>query len=150
MSSLPKSHFPPLELRNPYVHSRRRNQNEVAEDYVELIDDLMVRKGEARAVDLARFLGVSHVTVSKTVKRLIEAGLAYSEPYRAIFLTSKGRALARQSRERHRIVRDCLIALGVPPKVADIDAEGIEHHASRDTLNAMRAFLEHSPPDELP
>jgi DtxR family manganese transport transcriptional regulator len=131
-----------MPANNAYIHSRHRNQNEVAEDYVELIDDMISAKGEARAVDLAKKLGVSDVTVSKTVKRLIEAGLVHSEPYRAIFLTESGKALAGKIRWRHTIVRDFLIALGVPAKVADIDAEGIEHHASQSTIEAMSAFIE--------
>ena len=126
---------------NAYVHSRNRNSNELAEDYVELIDDLINEKGEARAVDLAQALGVSHVTVSKTIGRLMEAGLVHSRPYRSIFLTSKGRNLATSSRERHRIVTEFLIALGVPRTTAEIDAEGIEHHASKATLQAMKGYL---------
>ena len=126
---------------NAYAQSRHRNRNEVSEDYVELIDDMIARSGEARAVDLARALGVSHVTVSKTVRRLIESGLVLSEPYRSIFLTEKGKSLASKSRERHETVRRCLVAIGVPDGTADIDAEGIEHHASEATLQAMRDFL---------
>ncbi len=127
---------------NAYVNSRHRNQNEIAEDYVELIDDLISEKGEARAVDLAHALGVSHVTVSKTIGRLKQSGLVRSQPYRAIFLTSMGRKLASKSRERHRIVIDFLVALGVPMKTAAIDAEGIEHHASQVTIRAMKRYLE--------
>ena len=130
------------QMPNAYAISRSRNQRELAEDYVELIDDLIKHKGEARAVDLANALGVSHVTVSKTVGRLKEAGLVHSQPYRSIFLTDKGRKLANQSRERHHIVTSFLVEIGVPKKVAIMDAEGIEHHASSATLVAMRNFLQ--------
>lgn len=129
------------QLTNAYVHSRQRNSKELAEDYVELIDELIDEKGEARAVDLAQALGVSHVTVSKTIRRLKEVGLVHSRPYRSIFLTAKGCNLAKKSRERHRIVREFLIALGVPKTTAKIDAEGIEHHASKATIQAMRGYL---------
>jgi len=131
-----------MPTSNAYVNSRHRNQREISEDYVELIDDMIAEKGEARVVDLAHALGVSHVTVSKTIKRLIDVGLVRSEPYRAIFLTQEGRNLARNSRSRHTIVRDFLVALGVPRDVADMDAEGIEHHASHITLEAMSAYIE--------
>ena len=126
---------------NGFVHSRTRNQFELAEDYVEMVDDLIREKGEARTVDLAERLGVSHVTVSKAVGRLRDAGLVSSEPYRSIFLTDTGRQMARRSRERHAVVLDFLIALGVPEDTAALDSEGIEHHVSKATLDAMRAFL---------
>ncbi len=142
MKASTKRKFRKLSSANAYVHSRHRNRSELAEDYVELIDDLIREKGEARAVDIARVLGVSHVTVSKTINRLKDAGLARSEPYRSIFLTEGGRRLASQSRERHRIVTDFLLALGVPRKAANMDAEGIEHHASDATLKAMQRFLD--------
>lgn len=125
-----------------FVRTRRQNQSELAEDYVELIDDLIENKGEARAVEIARAMGVSHVTVSKTIGRLKEAGLVRSEPYRSVFLTREGRSLARKSRERHRIVLEFLVALGVPPEVAAIDAEGLEHHVSKVTLRIMQDFAE--------
>ncbi len=125
-------------------HERTRadHARELAEDYVELIDDLITEKKEARAVDIAKHLGVSHVTVTNTVARLKRDGLVTSEPYRSIFLTSKGRKLAEHARSRHTLVLDFLIALGVPGKDADTDAEGIEHHLSPSTLTAMQKFLE--------
>lgn len=120
---------------------RDAHQTEMAEDYVELIADLIDRKGEARLVDLAGCLGVSKPTVSGAIQRLQREGLVSSEPYRAIFLTEKGWGLAAASRERHRVVRDLLIALGVDAQTADADAEGIEHHVSEATLAAFRRHL---------
>lgn len=120
---------------------RDAHQTELAEDYVELIADLLDEKGEARLVDLSERLGVTKATVNNTIQRLQRDGLVTSEPYRAIFLTDKGRKLATASRERHLIVRDFLVALGVDPETADSDAEGIEHHVSRETLEAFRRHL---------
>ncbi len=120
---------------------RDAHQTEMAEDYVELIADLIDEKGEARVVDLAQRLGVTKPTVNNAIQRLQRDGFVSSAPYRAIFLTDKGRALATTSRERHRIVREFLIALGVDAEMADADAEGIEHHVSGTTLEAFRRFL---------
>lgn len=121
---------------------REAHQIEVAEDYVELIDDLIANTGEARAVDLAARLGVSQATVNKTIKRLAAEGLVASLPYRSIFLTAEGEAMAKASRQRHRIVLDFLLAIGVSRETAEIDAEGVEHHVSRETLAAMQRVVE--------
>lgn len=130
--------------RQAQQHSRirRDHSSEIAEDYVELIAQLIRGHGEARTVDLAKRLGVSHVTVTKTIARLQEAGLVRSEPYRSIFLTDNGTQLARRSEERHRLVVEFLRKLGVNPADAETDAEGIEHHVSEATMQAIRRFVE--------
>ena len=120
---------------------RDAHQTELAEDYVELIADLIEEKGEARLVDLSERLGVTKATVNNTIQRLQRDGFVTSQPYRAIFLTDKRRKLATASRERHHVVRDLLIALGVDAETADADAEGIEHHVSDATLKAFRKHL---------
>jgi DtxR family manganese transport transcriptional regulator len=120
---------------------RDAHSSEIAEDYVELIADLLETTGEVRAVDLAQRFGVTPATVNSTIKRLVRDGLVRSERYRAIFLTEAGRALAEHCRERHRIVRDFLIGLGIDPITAESDAEGIEHHVSDETLAAFIRYL---------
>jgi DtxR family manganese transport transcriptional regulator len=129
------------ERADQFRRVREAHQTEVAEDYVELIADLIEHTGEARLVDLAERLGVTNATVNNTIQRLQRDGLVTSRPYRSIFLTAKGKELAEMASERHRIVRDFLIHLGVDPAVADADAEGIEHHVSDATLNAFRTHL---------
>ena len=120
---------------------RDAHSSEIAEDYVELISDLLETTGDVRAVDLAQRFGVTPATVNNTVKRLVRDGLVRSERYRAIFLTGAGRALAERCRERHRIVRDFLIGLGIDSITAESDAEGIEHHVSDETLAAFIRYL---------
>jgi len=120
---------------------RQAHQREVAEDYVELIADLIDVTGEARAVDLAERLGVTNATVNSALNRLAREGLVTRQRYRSIFLTEAGRQLAEAARERHRLVRDFLVSLGVDRETAEIDAEGIEHHTSEKTLAALRRFL---------
>ncbi|MDF1584970.1 manganese-binding transcriptional regulator MntR [Geminicoccaceae bacterium 1502E] len=120
---------------------RDDHRTEIAEDYVELIADLIEATGEARGVDLAGRLGVANATVNNAVARLQRDGLVRSEPYRSIFLTEKGWELARYCRRRHRIVLDFLHAIGVCPTTAAIDAEGIEHHVSPETLEALERVI---------
>ena len=120
---------------------RSDHQSELAQDYVELIADLIDETGEARGSDVALRLGVANATVVKTLKRLQDAGLVTQEPYRAIFLTGDGWKLAEDGRRKHKIVENFLLALGVSGDTARIDAEGIEHHVSEDTLRAMARFV---------
>ena len=120
--------------------AREARASEIAHDYVEVIDDLIKAGSEARLVDIARRLGVTHVTVNRTVARLRKQGLVISERYRSIFLTEAGKKLAEQVRRRHRIVLDFLLSLGIREGIARTDAEGIEHHVSKATL---RAFERH-------
>jgi len=120
---------------------REAHQTELKEDYVELIADLIDETGEARVVDLAGRLGVSNATVNNAIQRLQRDGLVTSKPYRSIFLTEQGQELAAAARERHQLVRDFLVALGIDAEIADSDAEGIEHHVSEQTLAAFRKFL---------
>lgn len=119
---------------------REAHQTETTEDYVELIADLIDAQQEARLSDLAARLGVSHPVVSKVLNRLKQEGFVDSQPYRSIFLTPKGRALAKKCKERHEIVLAFLIRLGVDPKTAEFDAEGIEHHISEKTLRIFKNF----------
>lgn len=118
--------------------TRLEHAVETAQDYAEAIADLSAIHGEARAVDLARRLGVSHVTAIRTVARLQRDGYLSTRPYRSIFLTEKGWRLAEESRRRHELVVTFLRSLGVPEEIAQTDAEGIEHHVSPETLAAFR------------
>ena len=135
-----KKHSPARHAAN-FSHTRHEHAREIAQDYVEAIAALIAEMREARVVDLARRLGVTHVTVNRTIGRLQNSGYVKSEPYRAIFLTRKGRALAAACKARHETVVAFLRSLGVSERVAQMDAEGIEHHVSPETLRAFRSAL---------
>ena len=124
-----------------FRQAREARRLELVEDYVELIADLISDGGEARQVDIAARLGVAQPTVAKMLKRLAEEGYVAQRPYRGVFLTEAGQALAQASRERHRMVEAFLLALGVDEDTARRDAEGIEHHVSKATLNAFASFV---------
>lgn len=120
---------------------RQAHSMESTEDYVELIDDLISAHGEARLVDLAERLGISQPSAGKTLARLQREGYVTSEPYRSIFLTDKGKSLANAARERHDLVYRFLRCIGVSEETAKIDSEGVEHHVSKETLDAFQKII---------
>ncbi len=120
-----------------YRRTRNDHATETAEDYVEGIHEVIQRQGKCRVVDLASLFGVSHVTVTKIVSRLQKEGFVETQPYAPITLTDAGQKLADEARERHEIVLDFLRAIGVSEQQAALDAEGIEHHVSPETLRCL-------------
>ncbi|MDV3468509.1 manganese-binding transcriptional regulator MntR [Stenotrophomonas sp. C3(2023)] len=142
-STRPKPALPATEVHvEGFTQVREARRAELVEDYVELIADLIADGREARQVDIASRLGVAQPTVAKALKRLVKEGWVVQRPYRGVFLTPEGEALALQARARHQTVERFLLALGVDADSARRDAEGIEHHVSAATLAAFEAFLE--------
>lgn len=139
---MPQRKSPTPTPRAAHQRTRSDHASETAEDYVEAIADIIDDAGVCRVRDLAAHFGVSHVTVVRTVSRLVADDLAATEPYQPIELTAKGRRLAKACRDRHEVVYRFLLAIGVPPKVAAVDAEGLEHHVSKATLDRFRAIVE--------
>ncbi|MBP0482466.1 manganese-binding transcriptional regulator MntR [Sagittula salina] len=130
-----------LQQADRFARAREAQSMALLEDYVELVSDLLAEHGEARIADIASRMGVAQPTATKAVARLKREGLATARPYRGVFLTDEGAALADRVRARHRTVVALLIAVGVPEETAELDAEGIEHHVSDRTLAAFEQFL---------
>lgn len=128
--------------RSGHRHARTRkdHKTETAEDYCEAVADIRQEKSICRVGDLAAYFAVSHVTVSKIISRLKNEGFLQGKPYAPIELTEKGSSLAQESKRRHKVVLDFLLALGISPSTAEIDAEGMEHHVSEETLQAFAEF----------
>lgn len=126
----------------PFQATRSHHMSEAAEDYTELVAELIDSEGEARIGRIAERLGISHVTALRTVRRLARDGYLVAEARSSITLTPRGRRVARVARERHRILIAFLLRLGVPPEIAETDAEGMEHHISAVTLRMIRAFID--------
>jgi DtxR family manganese transport transcriptional regulator len=124
-----------------FRQTREAQRSALVEDYVELIADLIEDGNEARQVDIAARLGVAQPTVAKMLARLAAEGLVSRKPYRGVFLTEAGRKVAEESRIRHQTVEAFLRSLGVSAETARIDAEGIEHHVSAETLAAFRRAM---------
>lgn len=120
---------------------REAHRRELIDDYVELISDLINEVGEARQVDMAARLGVSQPTVAKMLKRLASVGLIEQILARDL-LNPEGEKLAQESRERHQIVENFLLAIGVSAEIARRDAEGMEHHVSEETLAMFLKFTQ--------
>lgn len=135
-----------------FAGTRRAHRDETIEDYVEAIAQLEraasrtanTNDGDepgVRVKDLALMMGVSHVTVVKIVRRLSERGLVVTQRGRPLHLTPDGRRLADAAEARHETVLGFLRWLGVPAQQAEIDAEGIEHHVSQQTIDAMKRAM---------
>jgi DtxR family manganese transport transcriptional regulator len=134
--------------KNQHESVRKDHATETAQDYVEAIDDLIAEKGECRLVEIARRFAVSHVTANRTIARLKRDGFVQSEPYGPISLTASGRRMAIESRRRHEIVLRFLKTLGVREETAILDAEGMEHHVSEETLQAMERYVQRESGEE--
>jgi len=121
------------------------------EDYLERILELVNTKGYARVVDIAERLGISQASVTNMVQRMDAEGLINYEKYRGLTLSTSGRTLASEIALRHGVLTDFLTLLGVDEKTILHDVEGMEHHVSPQTLDAIRNLNEYlrSHPDAV-
>ncbi len=110
------------------------------EDYLESILLLSKRQDAVHRVDIARDLGVSEAAVNKAVKSLIENGYLI-EKGKHLQLTKEGEAYASKVFEKHCIIKEFLLSLGVSERVAEEDACHTEHLFSEETVSAMKARL---------
>src|ERR1700733_8142327 len=126
------------------VHFKEARVNrlfEIVEDYTELIADIRERQGYVHICDIAREMGVSHVSVLRTIKRLVRDGLLAKKAPRCIELTQRGREMAIFSKKKHLILTEFLLHLGIPEHIVATDVEGIEHHISSTTLEAIATHM---------
>jgi len=110
------------------------------EDYLERILELINTKGYARVVDIAQSLGISQASVTNMVQKMDADGLLKYERYRGMALTASGEALAKSITRRHRILSDFFRLFGLDEDLIFHDVEGMEHHISPPTLNAIEAL----------
>jgi DtxR family transcriptional regulator, manganese transport regulator len=132
----------PTKALNGHKRTREDHTSETASDYAEAVELISQNKGECRLRDLAELFQISSASAHRAIGRLKRLGLMESEPYGPIRLTRKGRILANESHGLHKLVVDFLLAIGVPRESAEIDAEGMEHHISKETERAFRSFLD--------
>ena len=110
------------------------------EDYLERILELINTKGYARVVDIAQRLKISQASVTNMIQRMDADGLLKYERYRGMALTASGEALAKSITRRHKILTDFLRLFGLDEELIYHDVEGMEHHISPPTLNAIEAL----------
>jgi Mn-dependent DtxR family transcriptional regulator len=112
------------------------------EDYLEVIYGLIQTKGYARTVDIAERLSVKTPSVTGMIQKLDSMGLVVYERYRGLTLTEKGEKIARFTQQKHALIVEFLRILGIEEKTARLDAEGIEHHVHKVTLNRIEHFVD--------
>ncbi len=110
------------------------------EDYLERILELINTKGYARVVDIAQSLKISQASVTNMVQRMDADGLLKYERYRGMVLTASGEALAKSITRRHHILTDFFRLFGLDEELIYRDVEGMEHHISPPTLNAIESL----------
>ena len=115
--------------------------NQSAEDYLECMLTLSFSQAIVHRIDLAKKMNVSQAAVNKAVKLLVERGFVY-EDGKHLYLTQEGKTYATGVYEKHCIIRDFLLFLGVSPGAAEEDACRMEHLVSSETFEAMKRKLD--------
>lgn len=118
---------------------------ESAEDYLEAILILKQEKGAVRSIDVARHLNFTKPSVSRAMSLLRQNGYVVMEPDGALDLTEAGLAIAGPIYERHCMLTDWLVALGVSPETAARDACHMEHSISDETFAKMKEYIANHP-----
>src|SRR5208283_1459030 len=114
------------------------------EDYLEVVYELIQKKGYARSADIAELLGVKSPSVTVMLQKLHAKGFIVYERYRGLTLTSNGERLARTIQQKHLTILKFLCIMGIEEKIAKSDAEGIEHHVHKNTIDRIRRFVDYA------
>ncbi|WP_248925284.1 transcriptional regulator MntR [Paenibacillus hamazuiensis] len=113
------------------------------EDYLERIYKLIDEKGYARVSDIAEGLEVHPSSVTKMIQKLDKDNYLVYEKYRGLVLTSKGQKMGKRLVDRHQLLEEFLMLIGVSDDTIYKDVEGIEHHLSWDSINCIATLLEY-------
>ena len=114
---------------------------ESAENYLEAILVLKNKKGNVRSIDVAHELMVSKPSVSVAMKHFREEGYITTDADGGLSLTEKGLKVAERVYERHQIITEALMSIGVDEITAKEDACKIEHDISEITFEKLKAFI---------
>jgi Mn-dependent DtxR family transcriptional regulator len=125
-----------------YANSvKKQDRTDRMEDYLEVIYELILEKGYATTVDISSYLNVSSPSVTKMMQKLDETGYLKYEKYRGIKLTNEGIRIARNIRNRHGLLAEFFMIIGIDEETANNDAEGIEHHLHPETMKKLEEFI---------
>lgn len=114
---------------------------ESGEMYLESIYVLSKRSSTVRAIDICEYMGFSKPSISRAIGLLKLGGYVVSDKNGFLSLTESGMAMAQKVYERHTLLTDFLVKLGVDPTVASEDACKIEHHISDESFDAIKNFV---------
>ena len=120
---------------------KKQDRTDRMEDYLEVIYELVQQRGYATTVDISSYLNVSSPSVTKMMQKLDETGYLNYEKYRGIKLTNEGIRIARNIRNRHGLLAEFFMIIGVDEETANNDAEGIEHHLHPETMRKLEEFI---------
>ena len=116
--------------------------SEATENYLETIYILSLRQNEVHAVDVCAYLSYSRPTVSIVLRQMRESGLVPVDDMNHIHLTPEGEGIAKKLYERHTLISEMLVSLGVSRETAVHDACKIEHDLSEETFEAIKRHAE--------
>ena len=111
---------------------------ESGEMYLESIYVLQKRKGNVRSIDISEYMGYSKPSVSRAVGLLKDGGYITVQKDGVLNLTEEGLEIAEKIYERHTIITDLLMALGVDKETAAVDACRVEHVIIEKTFDAIK------------
>ena len=114
---------------------------ESGEMYLETIHVLLKKNGQVRSIDISEHMGYSKPSVSRAVGLLKSGGYITVDREGLITLTDEGMELANKIYERHTVLTQFLVNLGVSPEVAASDACKLEHAISDESLQAIKNFI---------
>lgn len=112
------------------------------EDYLEAILILRERKGNVHSIDVAQFLGFTKPSVSRAVSILRASGHLIMEKDGRLLLTETGEMVAQAIYERHLLLTEWLVSLGVHRELAEEDACKIEHDISNESFRCLKEHIE--------
>jgi len=113
---------------------------ESGEMYLETIYVLTKKSSSVRAIDVAEEMGYSKPSISRAIGILKQGGYVVTDEHGFLSLTDSGREVAEKIYERHTILSNFLMHIGVSPEIADEDACKVEHILSDETFDAIKKF----------
>lgn len=125
------------------MKSKNYRLSRKAEDYMRAILNITLEKGYVRTGDISDELGVSSPSVVEMFKKLDMMGLIEYRKYDGVSLKPEGRKIAEEIKYRHDTILEFLRLIGIPDKIARMDACVIEHELHPETVEQIRLFVEY-------